>query len=152
MFDRCVVDGLVSYFSAGAGFGFRQNTATTLASKQFRPNSLLRSKVEASELEVTVSIGVAVVRPDPSHPLEVSVSELVEQADLALYQAKHDGRNKVCFYGLGSLYRSLVMPLQGNHKCLVGRCAVEHFLIGVEQLSGTASWYHIDPFINVRQE
>lgn len=43
---------------------------------------------------VTVSIGVATLHPD-SDSLE---SELIKAADEALYQAKREGRNRVCVY------------------------------------------------------
>lgn len=41
---------------------------------------------------VTVSIGVATIRPE----LDKVPSELIRQADSALYQAKNAGRNRVC--------------------------------------------------------
>jgi len=41
---------------------------------------------------VTVSIGVAAIRPE----LDKVPSELIRQADSALYQAKNAGRNRVC--------------------------------------------------------
>lgn len=46
---------------------------------------------ERSPLHFTTSIGVASLS-DPSMPLEV----LLQRADQALYQAKHEGRNRVC--------------------------------------------------------
>lgn len=51
-------------------------------------------KWEQQDIPLTVSIGVsaAVIESD-SHP-----TELLEQADRALYQAKHEGRNRVCLY------------------------------------------------------
>ncbi|HYN21002.1 MAG TPA: diguanylate cyclase [Thermoanaerobaculia bacterium] len=41
---------------------------------------------------ITASVGVAVMAPEPGRRLE----ELVEAADLALYRAKRQGRNRVC--------------------------------------------------------
>jgi diguanylate cyclase (GGDEF)-like protein len=43
---------------------------------------------------VTVSIGVAAMVPI----YEKSNTLLIEQADIALYQAKHDGRNRICSF------------------------------------------------------
>jgi diguanylate cyclase (GGDEF)-like protein len=61
----------------------------------------MRENVLVSPLQITVSIGVAVVLPTASHDLEVSLNELVEQADAALYQAKNSGRDQVRLYRLG---------------------------------------------------
>ena len=54
----------------------------------------LRISHEMSEVakHVTVSIGVAAIRPE----LDKVPSELIRQADSALYQAKNAGRNRVC--------------------------------------------------------
>ena len=59
----------------------------------------IRRRVEASSpigerlSPVTVSIGVSTLKGDPAQPL----SGLINAADLALYQAKDAGRNRVCF-------------------------------------------------------
>jgi diguanylate cyclase (GGDEF)-like protein len=50
-------------------------------------------RVEANEVHVTASVGVAYSSRDATSPETV-----VMQADLALYQAKEDGRNCVRFY------------------------------------------------------
>ncbi len=59
----------------------------------------LRQAVEASEvafeggtIRYTVSLGLASARQN-----EASVDELVKRADMALYQAKETGRNRVCY-------------------------------------------------------
>lgn len=54
----------------------------------------LRISHEMSKVakHVTVSIGVAAIRPE----LDKVPSELIRQADSALYQAKNAGRNRVC--------------------------------------------------------
>ena len=46
---------------------------------------------EGKALSVTVSLGVAVYRPDE----DLSAKVLMDRADKALYQSKHDGRNRV---------------------------------------------------------
>lgn len=48
---------------------------------------------EAGRLEVTVSIGAAYCSAD----VETDVSSLLERADRALYQAKQQGRDRVCW-------------------------------------------------------
>lgn len=50
--------------------------------------------VDGKSFPVTVSIGVATVQA--SH--EIDSRQLIEQADLALYQAKNQGRNRVVVY------------------------------------------------------
>ena len=50
-------------------------------------------RVYDENLKVTVSIGISVF-PDDSR----DVAGLIEKADLALYQAKQTGRNKICAY------------------------------------------------------
>jgi diguanylate cyclase (GGDEF)-like protein len=52
----------------------------------------LRIRTGENELFFTVSIGVASRIPGQNHTAE----ELLRQADHALYEAKNDGRNKVC--------------------------------------------------------
>lgn len=61
----------------------------------------VREKIAAEEIslrreksKITVSIGVAVFPKDAQ-----SIQELVHQADLALYRAKDQGRNRVCVAG-----------------------------------------------------
>lgn len=53
----------------------------------------LRRQIQR-EVNVTVSVGVATVRSDQVDQREIR--QVVGQADLALYQAKHTGKNRVC--------------------------------------------------------
>ena len=48
-----------------------------------------------NELSLTISVGVADLDPGAENPGE----KLMEAADAALYQAKHEGRNRVCVKG-----------------------------------------------------
>lgn len=63
----------------------------------------LRSKVELEHFEydgkklpVTISVGVAALPESPAS----SALDLVRDADMALYEAKRSGRNRVCLSGL----------------------------------------------------
>ena len=47
---------------------------------------------EGQAIKVTMSFGVALFQPESS----LSKDELIKQADHALYEAKHQGRNRVC--------------------------------------------------------
>jgi diguanylate cyclase (GGDEF)-like protein len=46
---------------------------------------------DGRHIPVTISVGVSVSRPETS-----GIRELLKQADVALYEAKHSGRNRVC--------------------------------------------------------
>lgn len=48
---------------------------------------------------ITVSMGVSCMVPQP----ELSLETLIATADAALYQAKHEGRNRYCIYGQSTL-------------------------------------------------
>lgn len=50
---------------------------------------------------VTLSIGVVCAYPAGDAPVEQSVQALLEQADVALYEAKHSGRDRVALYDGG---------------------------------------------------
>ncbi len=53
-----------------------------------------RIRVYNEDLKATVSIGVS------TFPIDAKdMEQLIDKADLALYQAKEAGRNKVCVYG-----------------------------------------------------
>lgn len=51
--------------------------------------------LDGQKIQVTLSIGVCSVIPDREGPTSES---LIAHADQALYQAKHEGRNRVCVY------------------------------------------------------
>jgi diguanylate cyclase (GGDEF)-like protein len=65
-------------------------TAITLAERIRAATEAERFEFEGARLAVTVSIGVAQLRP------KESLQMLLQKADEALYRAKNSGRNRVC--------------------------------------------------------
>jgi len=57
-------------------------------------NIVMPETASGKKAKLTVSVGVASILPD----IDNSFSELVSNADKALYNAKQTGRNKVCVY------------------------------------------------------
>ncbi|MBU3626363.1 GGDEF domain-containing protein [Polynucleobacter sp. JS-Safj-400b-B2] len=55
-------------------------------------------------INITISIGVAIFNPKKNPTIErgILLNELVNQADLAMYQAKNEGRNRVAFWSLST--------------------------------------------------
>ena len=51
--------------------------------------------VEGKKKNVTISIGIAYLNPDS----QIDIKELINNADKALYNAKHSGKNCTCIYG-----------------------------------------------------
>jgi diguanylate cyclase (GGDEF)-like protein len=51
-------------------------------------------------IRITISIGIAIFEPDknPKMGRGIALNELINQADLAMYQAKHEGRNRTAFW------------------------------------------------------
>ena len=91
-------------------------SAATVVGEQIRQalgTTQLTQRREGDRLgRVTVSVGVAQHRPGDS------VAALVERADLALYRAKHTGRNRVC------TERDLATPLHApEHVAAVADAA-----------------------------
>lgn len=70
-------------------------TARAVAERLRQALSETRVPTPSGSLSFTVSIGLAVVDETVQ-----SVEELMKRADLALYQAKETGRDRVCGYGL----------------------------------------------------
>jgi diguanylate cyclase (GGDEF)-like protein len=63
------------------------------ASERIRSSiELLRFKFEGTTMRLTVSVGIAIGRPDESR------AEFVDRADAALYTSKHAGRNCVHYH------------------------------------------------------
>lgn len=58
--------------------------------------------VRGRELNVTASLGITLYqgRPEESYIPTSTANELMKQADMAMYDAKQNGRNQFCYYGL----------------------------------------------------
>jgi diguanylate cyclase (GGDEF)-like protein len=67
--------------------------AEILAQRVRRHILALSVPIPGTAIRVTASVGVATMTPDTPYP---SCEELVVAVDLAMYQAKHLGRNRVC--------------------------------------------------------
>ena len=54
----------------------------------------------AKPINITISIGAAIFKPDENLEMErgIALNELMNKADLAMYQAKNEGRNRVAFW------------------------------------------------------
>lgn len=52
----------------------------------------LKLEYSGQQLRITVSLGIAA-----GYPAELNLDELVKNGDLALYRAKHEGRNRIAF-------------------------------------------------------
>lgn len=65
------------------------------------------------ELQIELSIGVATMTPAIS-----DISQLLHQADLAMYQAKRAGRNRNVFYSTASLEPGWLSPEQALRQAL----------------------------------
>jgi diguanylate cyclase (GGDEF)-like protein len=52
-------------------------------------------------VRITISIGVTIFNPNenPGMARGIALNELINKADLAMYQAKNEGRNRVAFWG-----------------------------------------------------
>lgn len=76
--------------------------ALTAADRVWRSVGSVPARVEGADHQVTVSLGVALY---PSRDVK-SKDQLVKAADKALYQAKADGRNRICvFQHQGYIYK-----------------------------------------------
>jgi diguanylate cyclase (GGDEF)-like protein len=51
------------------------------------------SEIQSNNIQITVSIGIVSI-----HDVNESFDSLLHAADLAMYQAKANGRNQVCSY------------------------------------------------------
>lgn len=71
---------------------YARHDAQTLA-QQYLEAVALPYRVDEHTFTLSVSIGIAVYQGMP-----ISVSQLLSQADTAMYQAKRAGKNRICFF------------------------------------------------------
>jgi diguanylate cyclase (GGDEF)-like protein/PAS domain S-box-containing protein len=82
-----------------------KRVATRLCQAVFDLNE--EHKTSQSADRVTISVGVACIIPDE----KLSPTDMIEMADEALYAAKQNGRNQVCFYESTQLEMALKTSL-----------------------------------------
>ncbi len=104
-----VLPGCAASQAAAIAERIRQTIAST-------PFDLSAVEGAPRALKVTVSVGVAAWEPDAGQPLD-SIEQLVQQADQAVYDAKHAGRNRVRVYG--DQPASASIPTQGAFPLLL---------------------------------
>jgi diguanylate cyclase (GGDEF)-like protein/PAS domain S-box-containing protein len=121
------------------------NGCITLAQKLLRHLSQ-PVEMDGHQLHVTASIGITVYPADDSDP-----AQLVKNADLAMYRAKHEGRNNYQFYSAEmnadvqtrlTMERELRRALECNELVLYYQPQMDqpaHRLVGVEAL---LRWQH----------
>ena len=59
--------------------------------------------IPAGELSITTSIGGTIIRADDQDSAQETIQTILNRADQALYEAKHGGRNRTVFEGIGAL-------------------------------------------------
>lgn len=72
-----------------------EDETRVIAEKLIRAISSAKLKFNNKKIQITCSIGTATTQPDYNN----NKQELLSQADLALYQAKTNGRNQYQFFG-----------------------------------------------------
>lgn len=78
--------------------GIAQDEAVVCADKLRQAVAALQLEHRFSAAAPVVSLSLGVASCQPADSTETSGKQLIEQADQALYQAKHQGRNCVCVF------------------------------------------------------
>ncbi|WP_078433208.1 bifunctional diguanylate cyclase/phosphodiesterase [Metabacillus halosaccharovorans] len=105
------------------------------------------NKLKTYKTFVTASIGVSVYEQDGT-----GLNELLQKADIAMYEAKRKGKNQSCFYQdleIASEYKN-ILELENDLKFALSMkqleihyqpivCSVDHSILGVEAL---VRWNH----------
>ncbi len=89
-------------------------------------SAILIPRTSNIQLNVTVSIGIALIPSDAG-----DAETLIKHADIALYKAKHAGKNQSCYFKPGtelscdSVPRKEVMTTRGTENCTFSTTALE---------------------------
>jgi diguanylate cyclase (GGDEF)-like protein len=101
----------------------------------------IRAAIAASpcgNISLTASFGVSGLEFRPASP-----AEMIDQADQALYAAKHQGRNRVMNYsqGAGAAAQALIADDKNEHAVKIPFHAVQALMAALAQRDPSTAWH-----------